>query len=71
MEGAGFDDRAARNLLAYPEDEVAASGSVPDDCTIVVDGLRSGRSCDGRGSCCGNGAYTTATGERNWALERG
>ena len=40
MEGAGFDERAARNLLAYLEDQAAATGSVPDDRTVVVERFR-------------------------------
>src|SRR6266481_7649272 len=33
-ERAGFDDRAIRNLLAYLEDQAAATGAVPDDRTV-------------------------------------
>src|SRR5262249_56084020 len=40
MEGAGFDERAARNLLAYLEDQAAATGAVPDDRTVVVERVR-------------------------------
>ena len=40
MEGAGFDERAARNLLAYLADQAAATGAVPDDRTIVVERFR-------------------------------
>src|SRR5262245_41333499 len=40
MEGAGFDERAARNLLAYLEDQAAATGAVPDDRTVVVERFR-------------------------------
>ena len=40
MEGAGFDERAARNLLAYLEDQAAATGAVPDDRTVVVQRFR-------------------------------
>src|SRR6202011_1571112 len=36
-ERAGFDDRAIKNLLAYLDDQAAATGSVPDDRTIVVE----------------------------------
>jgi ATP-dependent Lhr-like helicase len=39
-ERAGFDDRAVENLLAYLEDQAAATGSVPDDRTIVVERFR-------------------------------
>ncbi len=37
---AGFDDRAARNLLQYLEDQREATGTVPDDRTIVVERFR-------------------------------
>ncbi len=37
---AGFDDRAIKNLLAYLEDQAAATGSVPDDRTVVVERFR-------------------------------
>src|SRR5262245_40336325 len=40
MEGAGFDERAARNLLGYLEDQAAATGAVPDDRTVVVERFR-------------------------------
>jgi ATP-dependent helicase Lhr and Lhr-like helicase len=40
MESAGFDERAARNLLAYLEDQAAATGAVPDDRTVVVERFR-------------------------------
>src|SRR5215472_7491396 len=40
MEGAGFDERAARNLLAYLDDQAAATGAVPDDRTVVVERFR-------------------------------
>jgi ATP-dependent Lhr-like helicase len=39
-EGAGFDERAAHNLLAYLADQAAATGAVPDDRTIVVERFR-------------------------------
>jgi ATP-dependent Lhr-like helicase len=39
-ERAGFDERAARNLLAYLEDQAAATGAVPDDRTIVIERFR-------------------------------
>ncbi|MEA2628551.1 MAG: ATP-dependent helicase Lhr and Lhr-like helicase, partial [Chloroflexota bacterium] len=37
---AGFDDRAIKNLLAYLDDQAAATGSVPDDRTVVVERFR-------------------------------
>ena len=37
---AGFDDRAIKNLLAYLDDQAAATGAVPDDRTIVVERFR-------------------------------
>src|SRR5205807_5236737 len=40
MERAGFDERAARNLLAYLQDEVDATGVVPDDRTVVIERFR-------------------------------
>jgi ATP-dependent Lhr-like helicase len=36
----GLDERAARNLVAYLEDEREAAGAVPDDRTIVVERFR-------------------------------
>ena len=39
-ERAGFDDRAIKNLLAYLDDQAAATGSVPDDRTVVVERFR-------------------------------
>ena len=39
-ERAGFDDRAIKNLLAYLEDQAAATGVVPDDRTVVVERFR-------------------------------
>ncbi len=39
-ERAGFDDLAIKNLLAYLEDQAAATGSVPDDRTVVVERFR-------------------------------
>jgi ATP-dependent Lhr-like helicase len=39
-ERAGFDDRAIKNLLAYLDEQAAATGSVPDDRTIVVERFR-------------------------------
>jgi ATP-dependent Lhr-like helicase len=39
-EHAGFDDLAIKNLLAYLEDQAAATGAVPDDRTIVVERFR-------------------------------
>jgi ATP-dependent Lhr-like helicase len=37
---AGFDDLATKNLLMYLDDQAAATGSVPDDRTIVVERFR-------------------------------
>jgi len=37
---AGFDDLAIKNLLAYLDDQAAATGVVPDDRTIVVERFR-------------------------------
>src|SRR6267143_612004 len=39
-ERAGFDDLAIKNLLAYLEDQAAATGAVPDDRTLVVERFR-------------------------------
>ena len=39
-ERAGFDDRAIKNLLAYLNDQAAATGAVPDDRTVVVERFR-------------------------------
>ncbi len=39
-ERAGFDDLAVKNLLAYLDDQAAATGAVPDDRTIVVERFR-------------------------------
>ena len=39
-ERSRFDERAATNLLAYLHDEVEATGSLPDDRTIVVERFR-------------------------------
>ncbi|HUE66998.1 MAG TPA: DEAD/DEAH box helicase, partial [Candidatus Acidoferrum sp.] len=39
-ERAGFDDLATKNLLAYLDDQAAATGAVPDDRTIVVERFR-------------------------------
>ena len=39
-ERAGFDDLAIKNLLAYLEDQAAATGAVPDDRTVVVERFR-------------------------------
>ncbi|TMB46810.1 MAG: DEAD/DEAH box helicase [Chloroflexi bacterium] len=39
-ERAGFDDLAIKNLLAYLEDQAAATGVVPDDRTVVVERFR-------------------------------
>jgi ATP-dependent Lhr-like helicase len=40
MERAGLDESAARNLLAYLQDQAAATGAVPDDRTVVVERFR-------------------------------
>ena len=40
LQRAGLDERAARNLLAYLEDQAAATGAVPDDRTVVVERFR-------------------------------
>jgi ATP-dependent helicase Lhr and Lhr-like helicase len=40
MERAGFDESAARNLVAYLDDQAAATGAVPDDRTIVIERFR-------------------------------
>jgi ATP-dependent Lhr-like helicase len=39
-ERAGFDDLAIKNLLAYLDDQAAATGAVPDDRTVVVERFR-------------------------------
>ncbi len=39
-ERAGFDDLAIKNLLAYLDDQAAATGTVPDDRNIVVERFR-------------------------------
>jgi ATP-dependent helicase Lhr and Lhr-like helicase len=39
-ERAGFDDLAIKNLLAYLDDQAAATGAVPDDKTLVVERFR-------------------------------
>ena len=36
----GLDEAAAANLLAYLEDQAAATGAVPDDRTVVVERFR-------------------------------
>ncbi len=36
----GLDDWAASNLVAYLEDQLAATGAVPDDRTVVVERFR-------------------------------
>src|SRR5436309_2868902 len=36
-DGAGFDDLAIKNLLAYLDDQAAATGTVPDDRNLVVE----------------------------------
>lgn len=40
MEGHDLDERAARNLLAYLEEEKAATGHLPTDRSIVVERFR-------------------------------
>src|SRR5438552_1207949 len=37
---AGFDDLAIKNLLAYLDDQAAATGTVPDDRNLVVERFR-------------------------------
>ena len=39
-EQHGLDERAARNLVAFLDDQAAATGVVPDDRTIVVERFR-------------------------------
>src|SRR5437773_448791 len=39
-DGAGFDDLATKNLLAYLDDQAAATGTVPDDRNLVVERFR-------------------------------
>src|SRR5437868_6317744 len=39
-ERAGFDDLAVKNLLAYLDDQAGATGTVPDDRTLVVERFR-------------------------------
>ena len=36
----GLDERAARNLVAYLDDQAEATGAVPDDRTVVVERFR-------------------------------
>ena len=38
--GCGLDETAAANLVAYLEDQAAATGAVPDDRTVVVERFR-------------------------------
>ncbi|MCB1259827.1 MAG: DEAD/DEAH box helicase, partial [Acidimicrobiales bacterium] len=40
VERHGLDDLAARNLLAFLDDQAAATGVVPDDRTVVVERFR-------------------------------
>jgi ATP-dependent Lhr-like helicase len=40
LRDGGLDDRAATNLVAYLDEQVEATGSVPDDRTIVVERFR-------------------------------
>ncbi len=37
---SGLDERASTNLIAYLDDQAAATGAVPDDRTIVVERFR-------------------------------
>ena len=37
---SAFDERAARNLMAYLQDQAAATGAVPSDTTVVVERFR-------------------------------
>ena len=37
---SAFDGRAARNLVAYLQDQAAATGTVPSDTTVVVERFR-------------------------------
>ena len=39
-ERAGFDDLATKNLMAYLDEQAAATGVVPDDRTLVVERFR-------------------------------
>ena len=39
-ERAGFDERAARNLLAYLAEQALATGALPDDRTVVIERFR-------------------------------
>jgi ATP-dependent Lhr-like helicase len=39
-ERSKLDDRAARNLVGFLEEQAAATGAVPDDMTIVVERFR-------------------------------
>jgi ATP-dependent helicase Lhr and Lhr-like helicase len=40
VRGAGLDERAAGNLLAYLHEQRAATGHVPDDRTILIERFR-------------------------------
>jgi len=40
LRDGGLDERAATNLVAYLDEQVEATGSVPDDRTIVVERFR-------------------------------
>ena len=40
MEGAGFDERAARNLFAYLEDQAAATAPCPTTGRWFVERFR-------------------------------
>ncbi|MBO0709391.1 MAG: DEAD/DEAH box helicase, partial [Candidatus Dormibacteraeota bacterium] len=39
-ERSGCDERAARNLMQYLDDQAAATGAVPDDRTVIVERFR-------------------------------
>ncbi|MEM8621241.1 MAG: DEAD/DEAH box helicase [Actinomycetota bacterium] len=40
QEHYALDERASNNLLAYLDDQVAATGAVPDDRTVIVERFR-------------------------------
>ncbi|GAB3713634.1 ATP-dependent helicase [Mariniluteicoccus flavus] len=40
LEGAGLDDRAATNLLAYLDEQVSATGQLPTDRALVLERFR-------------------------------
>ncbi len=37
LDGHGLDERAAKNLVAYVQDQLAASGAVPSDRTVLLE----------------------------------